>query len=93
VKHRRTQRFREAFKALPESIKKQAREKFLLFQENMSHPSLQIEKIRGYKGVWSGRITDKEYRWTFHFEEDPRTGEKVCVHRVIGTHQDVYRNP
>lgn len=93
MKHRRTPRFRDAFKTLPQAVKDQARKKFLLFQENMSHPSLQIEKIEGYPGVWSGRITQKKYRWTFHFENDPETGERICVHRVIGTHQDVYRKP
>ena len=93
MKHRRTSRFKEAFKALPEEVKKQALQKFLLFEKNRSHPSLQIEKIEGYSGVWSGRITKKKYRWTFHFEDDSATGERICVHRVIGTHQDVYRDP
>jgi mRNA-degrading endonuclease RelE of RelBE toxin-antitoxin system len=99
VKHRRTPRFVKAFKALPSSIKAQARKAFLLFQENMSHPSLAIayrspagKRIEGYPGVWSGRISQK-YRWTFHFEEDPETGERICVHRVIGEHEDIYRKP
>ena len=89
MKHRRTPRF---IKALPTKIKTQARKAFLLFQENMSHPSLSIERIEGYPGVWSGRISRK-YRWTFHFEEDPETGARVCVHRVINAHEDVYRKP
>ena len=41
----------------------------------------------------AGRRVSQEYRWTFHFEEHPETGERVCVHRVIGAHEDVYRNP
>lgn len=92
MKHRRSPRFVKAFKALPPSVKAQARKAFLLFQKNMSHPGLAIEPIEGYPGVWSGRISQK-YRWTFHFEEDPETGERICVHRVIGEHEDIYRKP
>jgi hypothetical protein len=92
MKHRRTRRFSNAFNTLPPSVKALAKKAFLLFQENMSHPSLAIERIEGYPGVWSGRISQK-YRWTFHFDEDPDTGERICVHRVIGEHEDVYRNP
>ena len=58
----------------------------------MSYPGLSIERLEGYPGVWSGRITRK-YRWTFHFEEDPESGERICVHRYIGAHEDVYREP
>ena len=92
MKHRRTPHFVKAFQALPAEVKVQARKAFLLFQKDMSHPSLSIERIEGYPGVWSGRISRK-YRWTFHFEEDSETGERICVHRVIGAHEDVYRKP
>lgn len=92
MKHKRTLQFAKAFKKLPPEVKEQARKAFLLFQEDMSHPSLSIERIEGCPGLWSGRISRK-YRWTFHFEEDPQTGERVCVHRVIGAHEDVYRKP
>ncbi len=92
MKHRRTTRFVKAFRALPPEIQEQARKAFILFQENISHPSLSIERIEGYPGVWSGRISQK-YRWTFHFEEDPDTGERICVHRVIGAHEEIYRKP
>jgi mRNA-degrading endonuclease RelE of RelBE toxin-antitoxin system len=92
VKHRRTPRFVAAYQALPPEIQGQAKRAFRLFQENMSHPGLSIERLEGYPGVWSGRITRK-YRWTFHFEEDPDTGERICVHRYIGAHEEVYRRP
>jgi hypothetical protein len=92
VKHRRTQRFVRAFASLPPEIKEHAKKAFLLFQDNPSHPSLMIERIEGYPGVWSGRITQK-YRWTFHYEQDPVTGERICVHRVIGGHEEIYRKP
>jgi mRNA-degrading endonuclease RelE of RelBE toxin-antitoxin system len=91
MKHRRTPRFVKAFQNLPPDVKEQARKAFLLFQQNMSHPGLAIERIEGYPGVWSGRISQK-YRWTFHFEE-AETGERICVHRVIVEHEIVYRKP
>jgi mRNA-degrading endonuclease RelE of RelBE toxin-antitoxin system len=92
MKHRRTPRFVKSFENLPPEVKDQARKAFLIFQENPAHPSLAIERIEGYPGVWSGRISQK-YRWTFHFEQDPQTGERICVHRVIGEHEAVDRKP
>ena len=92
MKHRRTDRFIEAFERLPESVQRRACRAFRLFEENMSHPSLRIEQIEGAPGIWSGRISRK-YRWTFQFEDDCETGVRTCVHRVIGPHDDVYRAP
>ncbi len=92
MRHIKTRRFTEAFNALPPHIQEQARKAFALFVTNPSHPSLNIERIESYPGVWSGRITQK-VRWTFHYEQDAQTGERVCVHRVIGSHETVYRKP
>jgi hypothetical protein len=92
MKHRRTPRFVKAFEDLSPEVKEQARKAFRLFSENSSHPGLAIERVEGYPGVWSGRISQK-VRWTFHFEQDAKTGERICVHRVIGAHEDVYRKP
>jgi hypothetical protein len=92
MKHRRTPRFAKAFERLPLQGKEQARKAFLLFTDNPSHPSLSIERIEGYPGVRSGRISQK-VRWTFHFKEDPETGERICVHRLIMAHEEVYRKP
>jgi hypothetical protein len=89
MRHIKTNRFIKSFESLPEPIKEQAREAFGLFCQNMSHPSLNIERVEGYPGVWSGRITYK-YRWTFHFEADPHTGDRICIHRVIGAYDEVY---
>ncbi len=92
MKHIKTRRFSEAYVTLPPEVKAQARKAFELFCQDISHPSLSIERVDGYPGVWSGRISQK-YRWTFHFQADPITGERVCVHRVIGAHDTVYRSP
>jgi len=92
MRHIKTRRFIRAFEALPVQIQEQARKAFALFCEDQSHPGLNIERIEGYPGIWAGRISQK-YHWTFHFEADPATGERICVHRVIGAHDEVYRNP
>ncbi|MCX6036211.1 MAG: hypothetical protein NTV38_14775 [Chloroflexi bacterium] len=92
MRHIKTRRFIRAFEALPVQIQEQARKAFALFCEDQSHPGLNIERIEGYPGIWSGRISQK-YSWTFHFEADPATGERICVLRVIGAHDEVYRNP
>ena len=59
MKHRGTPRFVKASQALPAEVKVQARKAFLLFQEDVSHPSFSIERIEGYPGVWLGRISRK----------------------------------
>jgi hypothetical protein len=92
MRHIKTRRFIKAFEALPVQIQEQARKAFALFCEDQSHPGLNIERIEGYPGIWSGRISQK-YRWTFHFEADPATGERICVQRVIGAYDEVSRNP
>ena len=92
MRHIKTRRFNKAFETLPAAAKAQASKAFALFCQDLSHPGLSIEQVTGHPGVWSGRISRK-YRWTFHFEQDAETGKRVCVHRVIGSHEDVYRNP
>ncbi len=92
MRHKRTRRFKERFNALPKNVQNQARKAFRLFAEDMSHPSLAIERIEGRPGIWAGRISQK-YRWTFEFGEQEETGDRICTHRVIGKHDEVYRDP
>ena len=91
MKHRRTDAFKAAFRRLPKPVQRKAIKAFQLFRDNPGHPSLRIEKIPGTANIWSGRI-DKQYRWTFHYEHDPHSGQTICVHRTIGTHE-VYDHP
>jgi len=91
MKHVRTRRFKKAFEKLSREIQEKAVKQFELFRDNPGHRSLRIEPVEGTNGVWSGRVDD-HYRWTFHYEDDPKTGKRTCVHRVIGTHE-VYENP
>jgi hypothetical protein len=59
MRHVKTRRFNKTFEALPPPVKAQARKAFALFCQDMSHPSLGIERIEGYPGVWSGRVSQK----------------------------------
>lgn len=92
MRHIRTNAFKKDFVKLPRHIQEAARDAFKHFEDNPSYPSLRIEQLPGTKGFWSGRITD-HYRWTFQFETDPATGERICIHRQIGAHDAVYENP
>jgi hypothetical protein len=49
-----TRRFREAFEALPEEIRANAREKYQLWKREPFHPSLQFKELA--PGLWSVRI-------------------------------------
>jgi mRNA-degrading endonuclease RelE of RelBE toxin-antitoxin system len=90
--YRRTERFKKAYRTLPEPIRQKVAKAFLLFQENPSHPSLGIKKVQGHAGIWEGRI-DQQYRFTFHFEKDRATGDTICVFRNVDNHDECLKNP
>jgi mRNA-degrading endonuclease RelE of RelBE toxin-antitoxin system len=90
--YRRSQRFYKAFHALPPSIQVKALKAFKLFAADPQHPSLGIKKIKGAEGLWEGRV-DRAYRFTFHYETEPTSGEKMCVFRNIDNHDECLINP
>lgn len=90
--YRRTARFRKAFRALPPETQKKAIKAFIMFQSNPNHPSLVIKKIKGMEGVWEGRI-DQDYRFTFHYEKDPVSGDTICAFRNVDSHDACLKNP
>jgi hypothetical protein len=49
-------RFRAAFQALPEPVKRHARKAYQLFRENPRHPSLQFREVEAAPSVYSVRI-------------------------------------
>lgn len=81
----RTERFKREFARLPDSLKKRAEKQLTLLLHNPAHPSLRVEKMRGYPDIWEGRIA-QGYRFTFQI-----TGT-VCLLRRIGTH-DILKRP
>lgn len=90
--YRRTQRFHKAFCALPAEIQAKAAKAFLLFQADRQHPSLGTKKIKGAEEIWEGRV-DRAYRFTFHYENDPTSGETICIFRNIDHHDECLKNP
>jgi mRNA-degrading endonuclease RelE of RelBE toxin-antitoxin system len=86
MKYVRTGPFKKAFDNLPKEIKEKVPKAFSLFKDNPFHPSLHTKRVQSKEGVWEGRI-DQSYRFTFHFEEDEETKEKICVFRNIGPHK------
>ena len=89
--YRRTERFRDAFRALPADIQKKTLKALALFGQNQRHPSLQVKKIKGRDGIWEARV-DQKYRFTVHFERGNK-GELVCVLRNVDNHDECLKNP
>jgi mRNA-degrading endonuclease RelE of RelBE toxin-antitoxin system len=89
---KRSERFKQAYKLLPKKIQQKALKAFTLLAQDPRHPSLRIKKIKGLEGIWEGRI-DRQYRFTFHYGEDPLTGEHTCVFRNLDNHDECLKNP
>jgi mRNA-degrading endonuclease RelE of RelBE toxin-antitoxin system len=52
---------RKALGELPEPIRQQARDAYILFQRNPYHPSLHFKRVHPSKPIYSVRI-DRDYR-------------------------------
>jgi hypothetical protein len=52
-----TQRFWKCYNALPQAIKRHAREIYKLFKENPYYPSLHFKRIHSSRPIFSVRIT------------------------------------
>lgn len=81
-----TKNSRRDFQKLPSEIQKIAEKQLKLFANNPFHPSLEVKKVQGLKGIWEGRIT-KRIRFTFHISGD------VYLVRRIGKHNEVLKRP
>jgi len=56
-----TERFRAAYQALPDAIRRQAREAYRLFRHNPAHPSLRFRQVHPTRPIYSARI-NLQYR-------------------------------
>jgi mRNA interferase RelE/StbE len=90
--YRRSAGFKKAFKTLPKSTQAKVAKAFSLFQDNPQHPSLGVKKIKGHDDIWEGRIDDF-YRFTFEYQLDEDTDEKICFFRNIGRHDILDHDP
>ena len=77
--------FEEKFRGLPKDVQKIAVRKFLLFEENPSHPSLHTHKLKGDLAQFLSFYVTKNYRVLFRFLE----GNEV-IYYDIDTH-DIYK--
>ncbi len=73
--------FWRLYRALPASVKGQAREAYARFMADTSHPALHFKKLEGYEDAWSIRIS-KQYRVVGR-----RNGDTIDWF-WIGTHND-----
>jgi mRNA-degrading endonuclease RelE of RelBE toxin-antitoxin system len=52
-----TERFRRAFQALPDHVKRQARDAYRLLKENPNHPGLRFRQVHPTDPIYSVRIS------------------------------------
>ena len=76
-----TERFRKAFRQLPEQIKRQAKEAYKLFRENTQHPSLRFKHVHPTIPIYSVRVS-------IHYRALGVRGEDVIIWFWIGSHAD-----
>jgi mRNA-degrading endonuclease RelE of RelBE toxin-antitoxin system len=76
-----TARFKQAFDKLPQSIQRQARQKYKLWRGDSNHPSLHFKLLRGQADLWSIRVGD-HYRALGFFED-----KNLFIWTWIGTHE------
>jgi len=56
VRSRVNERFRKAFDSLPEDIQRRARAAYARWEQDPSHPSLQLKKVHDKHPIYSVRI-------------------------------------
>ncbi len=71
-----TNRFRRAYKRLPQDVQMKLQKSLRLLDENPRHPSLQVKQIQGTHGIYEGRV-DHKYRFSFEFD-----GEELVLRNV-----------
>jgi mRNA-degrading endonuclease RelE of RelBE toxin-antitoxin system len=81
-----TPEFEKRYGKLPLSVKLKAEKQIEFFEENLLHPSLNVEKLNPRsKPYWSLRV-DRKYRIVFAF-----LNEDVVVFYNIGEHDWIYK--
>ena len=81
-----TEEFTKRYQDLPLAIQKKAEKQEKFFKENLSYPSLQIEKLEPKnKEIWSFRV-DKSYRIFFRF-----LGKDRVLFLTVGPHDWIYK--
>ena len=80
------QRFHKAYQELPKTIQQKVDKQLALLASHPRHPSLQVKRIQGIRGIWEARV-DLQYRMTFEM-----IGDAIYL-RVVGNHDEVLKRP
>jgi len=82
----RTERFKKAWKRLPETDKKSARKAIMNLAANINYPSLRVKKIQGTSTIREARV-NLRIRMTFEMSSNQ------IILRNIGQHDEVLKQP
>jgi mRNA-degrading endonuclease RelE of RelBE toxin-antitoxin system len=85
-KFSRTTAFKKDYKDLQEDVKKAVNKQIVQLMMDHTHPSLNLEKLVGFKNVYSARV-NIHYRMSLLIEN-----EEIVLRRVLN-HEDLYRKP
>ncbi len=83
----RTEAFKKDYRKLSKPIHKASDKQIVQLLLDHTHPSLHLEGITGFKGIFSVRV-NKKYRMSLSFEKD----NTIMLRRVLD-HDDLYKNP
>jgi len=81
-----TRRFKDAYRDLPESLRKKTDKALRYLADNPDHPSLRLKKIQGVTGIWEARI-DRSCRMTLEIRTD------CYLLRNVGKHDETLGKP
>jgi len=81
-----TDRFKRSYKNLSKQDQKTLQKKLDLMSKNPYHPSLRTKKVQGTDNIFEGSI-NTALRMTWQYD-----GESILL-RVVGDHNEVFRNP
>jgi mRNA interferase RelE/StbE len=81
-----TNRFQRAYQSLTADDQARADKALRLLASNLRHPSLQVKKIKGTRGIWEARVT-RSIRLTCEIHEE------LILLCNIGKHDETLGNP
>lgn len=81
-----TERFKRAYRDLPNELQRMADKALRLLEENPKHPSLRLKKMQGTPGIWEARV-DRSCRLTLEIHSD------TMLLRNIGKHDETLDKP
>ena len=77
-----TKSYNALYRKLPQDIKERADKQLRLLLHNPQHPSLRLQKMKGYGDLWKIRVT-MHYRIVFQIEGDRYILRKIGPHDIL----------